>query len=48
VEDAGEEFVREWSHVGEYLQTCGGLETAVRKVYDEQQLPFRAPPMRGP
>ena len=43
-QELGDEFAGEWSQVGEYLQVRGGLETAVRKVYEEQKVPFRPPP----
>jgi DNA-directed RNA polymerase specialized sigma24 family protein len=36
-----EEFATEWARVGEYLRERGGLETAVRKVYEQQKTQFK-------
>jgi len=39
-----DEFTSEWSQMGEYLRERGGLESAVRTVYEDRQNPFSLPP----
>jgi len=41
--ETGDEVAGEWSQMGEYLRQRGGLEQAVRKVYEQQQRPFHPP-----
>ncbi len=45
--ESGDEVAAEWSQVGEYLRQRGGLEQAVRRVYEEQQRPFHPPAVGG-
>jgi len=42
-QEIGEDFASEWSQMGEYLQARGGLESAVRRAYEDRQGPFRPP-----
>jgi hypothetical protein len=41
--ETGDEVAGEWSQVGEYLRQRGGLEQAVRNVYEDRHGPFRPP-----
>ena len=41
--DPGDEFAGEWAQIGQYLHERGGLESAVRKAFEDRQASFRRP-----